>query len=125
MLPGSSLLIGSAAIGDWHIGSPAHPRSIAEGERRGYVLDGRARQVEPADFERFELIVGMDAGHVRELRRLQPDESAAEIGLFRDFDPAGARGLGLDDPYNLSPSEYAKMYDVIEPTCAALARSLT
>ena len=29
MLPGSSLLIGSAAIGDWHIGSPAHPRSIA------------------------------------------------------------------------------------------------
>ena len=125
MLSDASLLIGSAAIGDWHVGSPAHPRSIAEGERRGYALDGRARQVEPADFERFELIVGMDAGHVRELRRLGPDGSAAEIVLFRDLDPAGTRGLGLDDPYDLPPSEYAKMYDVIESTCAALARSLT
>ena len=125
MLPDGAVSVDSAGIGDWHLGDRAHPRSIDEGERRGYALDGRARQVAPADFERFDLLIGMDEGHVRELRRLRPAGSTAEIVLFRDLDPEGERGIDLDDPYNLPPSEYAKMYDVIEPTCAALARSLT
>ena len=124
LLPGGAVEIGSAGIGSWHVGARAHRHSIAEGERRGYALTGRARQLEPSDFERFDLLVGMDAGHVRELRRLRPAGSTAEITLFRDLDPASARGLDLEDPYDLPPSEYARMYDVIEPTCAALARSL-
>ena len=121
LLPAGSAEVDSAGTGSWHVGARAHRHSIAEGERRGYALTGRARQVEGVDFERFELLVGMDSGHLRELRRRQPAGSSAEIALFRDLDPASARGLDLVDPYDLPASDYARMYDVIEPTCAALA----
>ena len=128
MLPGGSAVrVDSAGIGSWHLGARAHPRSIAEGERRGYALVGRARQLESGDLERFDLIVGMDGGHVRELRRLHALHRvapAAGITLFRDLDPASETGLDLDDPYNLPASAYGQMYDVIEPTCAELAQAL-
>src|SRR5271165_3937485 len=51
----------SAGTGAWHVGSPPDARASAAAESRGVTLAGRARQVTAEDFERFELILAMDA----------------------------------------------------------------
>jgi len=48
------LLVASAGTGDWHAGMPPDRRAIAHAAKRGYDLTPlRARQVTPADFQRF------------------------------------------------------------------------
>src|SRR6476661_11226118 len=52
--------IDSAGTGGWHAGDPPDARATATARRRGIVLEGAARQVRPADFDRFDLLVAMD-----------------------------------------------------------------
>ncbi|MEO1239463.1 MAG: low molecular weight protein-tyrosine-phosphatase, partial [Pseudomonadota bacterium] len=59
--------VDSAGTGAWHIGNPPHSEAIAEGRRNGYDLKHlRARQFQPSDFTRFDLILGMDADNIND-----------------------------------------------------------
>ena len=46
----------SAGTGAWHVGSPPDARASAAASARGVSLQGAARQVSPADFERFDAV---------------------------------------------------------------------
>ncbi|NDF55778.1 MAG: hypothetical protein EB145_16580 [Proteobacteria bacterium] len=60
--PQLQLTIDSAGTHGYHVGDPPDPRSIAAGRARGYDLTTlRARQVERADFARFDWLLAMDA----------------------------------------------------------------
>ncbi|REV35411.1 low molecular weight phosphotyrosine protein phosphatase, partial [Mycobacterium tuberculosis] len=62
------------------------PRSVAEARRRGIEMHAHAaRQVRKSDFERFDLIIGMTAGHCTALRRLAPAGTAGKIHLFTEY----------------------------------------
>src|SRR5882762_10902346 len=51
----------SAGTHGYHIGEPPDPRAQASAAARGYDLGAlRARRVERADFERFDLVVAID-----------------------------------------------------------------
>jgi protein-tyrosine phosphatase len=53
--------IDSAGTLDYHAGSPPDHRSSHHASLRGYDLSAlRARQVQPLDFARFDLILAMD-----------------------------------------------------------------
>lgn len=96
---GLELEVDSAGTGDWHIGSPPDHRMTAAAERVGLTLDGAARQVTPADFERFDLLLVMDRTNLADVCALAPDEaSKAKVRLFRSFDP-DADGEEVPDPY--------------------------
>jgi len=85
---GLELDIDSAGTGSWHIGQPPHAESIAAGERSGLVIDGRARKVTVADFDRFNIIVAMDRANLKDLEALAPSkEMLAKVRLFRTYDP--------------------------------------
>jgi len=59
-----AIVADSAGTHDYHIGEPPDPRSQDAAAERGYDLSPlRARKVERADFQRFDLIVAMDRGH--------------------------------------------------------------
>ena len=62
--------IDSAGIGGWHIGDLPDKRMRVHARPRGYELTHRARKVRSADFEDFDLIVGMDASNVDDLCNL-------------------------------------------------------
>ncbi len=67
----------------------------------GYGLDHTARRFQPSWFSRLDLVVALDAGHLRALRRLAPTEQdAAKVGrLLRSYDPAADRAdLDVPDP---------------------------
>jgi protein-tyrosine phosphatase len=123
--------VDSAGTGDWHIGGLMDPRARAELTRRGYDGAGhRARQFEPSWFDRYDLVVAMDESNLARLRRAAPDAAAADrIVLLRRFDPALAghrdeRDLGVPDPYNGGPEEYALVFDLVQPAVRGLAEQL-
>ncbi len=92
----------SAGIGDWHVGYAPDARATEAAARRGVTLEGSARQVRPADFADFDLLLAMDRSNHAELRALAPDAAAeAKVHMLREFDPesAGAPDLDVPDPY--------------------------
>lgn len=124
----------SAGTGGWHVGEAPDPRARAAARSRGIALEGAARQVEPEDFERFDLIVAMDRSNLANLRRLAPDAQArAKIRLLREFDPAlrGARAAGdvevgvlgdldVPDPYYEGAQGFEIVLDLVEAACEGL-----
>ena len=69
--PELELTIGSAGTADYHVGSSPDARSQEAARRRKYDMSAlRARQIEPQDFARFDLILAMDRSNWLELRQL-------------------------------------------------------
>ena len=117
--------IDSAATGAWHIGEQADDRTRAAGERRGFCVDSIARQVVLADFERFDYLVAMDAGHVRELERMAPTrEARSKVRLLRSFDPASPAGAAVPDPYYGGADGFEEVLDICEAGCRGLLAEL-
>lgn len=116
---GLSVTVDSAGTGGWHAGELPDERARAEGARRGYALTHRARAVEPADFERFDLVLAMDRGHLRALQDRAPAAARARIQLFRAFDP-GPGEPDVADPYYDGPDAFVEMFDVIEDAMPGL-----
>jgi protein-tyrosine phosphatase len=119
--------IDSAGTGDWHVGDAPDPRATEAARRRGTVLEGAARQVTPADFQDFDLLLAMDATNLHELRQRAPDDAArAKVRLLREFDPASADALDLDvpDPYYGGPHGFDTVLDLVEAACAGLLEEI-
>src|SRR5271157_6473662 len=51
------VVLDSAGTGAWHMGSAPDARAREAAAERGIELSGRARQVRPADFETFDLVL--------------------------------------------------------------------
>jgi protein-tyrosine phosphatase len=117
------LTLDSAGTGGWHVGSAPDARASAAARARGVDLEGTARQVARADFERFDLILAMDRSNLRDLKELAPDEAARQrVRLLREFDPASAGGSDLDvpDPYYGGPGGFDEVLDLVQAACAGL-----
>ena len=117
----------SAGTGAWHVGSPPDERASAAAAARGIAMRGVARQVRAEDFERFDLLLAMDAENHRDLRALAPDaKAAAKVRLLREFDPASAGAVSLDvpDPYYGGSDGFARVLDLVEAACAGLLAEL-
>src|SRR5205807_7880461 len=84
--PELDLEVDSAGTAAYHVGEPTDPRTREAGARRGYDLAApRARIVEPADFERFDLILAMDREIHRVLLRRAPRAAHPRLRLFMEF----------------------------------------
>jgi protein-tyrosine phosphatase len=119
--------VDSAGTGGWHAGEPPDERATAAAHRRGIVLEGAARQVRPADFEAFDLLVAMDRRNLRELQALAPDDEAREkVRLLREFDPAtaGAPDVDVPDPYYGGERGFEDVLDMVEASCRGLIAEL-
>jgi low molecular weight protein-tyrosine phosphatase len=123
--------VDSAGLGGWHVGENADRRALAVLRAQGYSCDHRARRFEVAWFDTRDLVVALDGGHLRRLRRLAPDEAAAgRIRLLRSFDPAsagsggsrdsGGTDLDVPDPYYGSGAEFEHCLALVEAACLGL-----
>jgi protein-tyrosine phosphatase len=71
-----------------------------------------ARQVRRADFERFDLIIGMTAQHCAALRRLAPAGTAHKVHLFTEF-AEGVEG-DVPDPWYGGQQAFVEVFDLID-----------
>jgi protein-tyrosine phosphatase len=122
--PELTLEIDSAGTAGYHIGDPPDARSQAAALRRGYDMSPlRARIVEAADFERFDLILAMDTNNFEVLRRRAPAEYRERVRLFLEFAP----DCGLDevpDPYYGGPTGFEQVLDLVEEASRGLLAQL-
>lgn len=115
----------SAGTAGWHVGAPADPRSAAELARRGVPLEHRARRFAAADFDRFDLILAMDAQNLADLRALAPGPAAAgRVRLLREFDPDADGDRAVPDPYYGGADGFATVFDMVEAACRGLMEHL-
>ncbi|MEU1939173.1 low molecular weight protein-tyrosine-phosphatase [Streptomyces coeruleorubidus] len=113
--------VDSAGTGGWHEGDDADPRTVAVLAENGYATAHTARQFQPSWFSRLDLVVALDAGHLRALRRLAPTEQDAQkVRLLRSYDPAAGDDLDVPDPYYGGAEGFAECLEMVEAASAGL-----
>lgn len=120
---GDRFEVDSAGLGNWHVGDLADPRTRKVGSRHGVPVKSVARQIQPSDFERFDLILAMDRGHLQDLRALCPPKQREKIRLMREWDPQEP-GADVDDPYYGGLDGFEHMFEVLSLSCRKLLDEL-
>ncbi|MFL7905854.1 low molecular weight protein-tyrosine-phosphatase [Azospirillum argentinense] len=121
---GDHVYVDSAGTHGYHVGELPDPRSIKVARQRGVDISClRARQVMPADFERFDIILALDHGHLGELKRLAPAEKRDRVQLFLDF-TTDLKGQDVPDPYYGDEEQFTQALDVIDVGIQALLKEV-
>lgn len=116
--------VDSAGLYDGHVGEAPDVRARAVALAHGYDLSAlRAREFEDDDLERFDLILGMDRGHVHDLRIRAGRAHRDRVRLFLDYSP-DMKGVSVPDPYGRDAEDYRRAFEMIEAGCAALVDGL-
>ncbi|HET6546468.1 MAG TPA: low molecular weight protein-tyrosine-phosphatase [Rhodanobacteraceae bacterium] len=114
--------VASAGTEDYHVGAQADPRAIAVAEAAGYAMAAhRARQVQPADFGRYDLLLGMDRVNLRRLERMRSDprpDTTCRPELFLRH--AGIEPIELPDPYYGGTHDFELALELARRGIAAL-----
>jgi protein-tyrosine phosphatase len=116
--------VDSAGTHDYHVGAPPDLRAQQHALRRGYDLSAlRARQVNVADFERFDLVLAMDEQNLERLQRLCPPARRKRLRLLMSF--AGVPGRTVvPDPYYGGVGHFDEVLDLVERACDGLVAEL-
>lgn len=121
---GSDIEVESAGTHGYHLNQPPDWRAVQAARRRGIDLSSlRARQIQFADFERFDLILAMDRQNLATLHKLAPSMYRHRIRLLMEFAPE----LGLDevpDPYYGDTKGFEEMLDLLEQVSVKLLEEL-
>ena len=114
------LEIDSAGTSGFHNGAPPDERSVATARSRGIHVTGRSRQLVPADLERFDHVIVMDAQNLADAERmLSRSGGSARVSLLRAWDPDGGPG-DVPDPYYGGATGFEDVHDIVERSCERL-----
>ena len=120
---GDQLLITSAGTGGWHEGEPMDPRTSAALRRAGFPDHPHiAHQISRRGLREIDLVVALDGGHRKELRKLGADPS--RLVLLRSFDPSAGAGADVPDPYYGDDDGFDDCLAMITRSCRGLIAAL-
>ena len=112
--------IASAATSSEEIGNPVYPPARRKLAEHGISCAGKtARQLTRADYDRWDLLIGMDQANLRNMRRLFPEDPGQKLHLLMDYT---ARPGQVADPWYTGDFE-ATWRDVLEG-CQGLLQKL-
>jgi len=116
--------IDSAGTHDYHIGAPPDARTQVAAQRRGYDMSMlRGRQVEQADFSRFDYVLAMDEANLSILKRLYPSNARAHLGLFLEFAERHDE-REVPDPYYGGAEGFEHVLNMVEDAANGLLQHL-
>ena len=112
------MLTDSCGTHGYHVGHPPDPRAIETAGRRGFDLtDLRARTIRADDFDRFDLLLAMDRGHLGMMQAMAPADARGSTHLFLEvMGPGGP--TDVPDPYYSGQSAFDHALDLIEEASA-------
>lgn len=116
--------VDSAGTAGWHQGRAPDPRTVIAAKKRGFDLSPlRARQVNHADFAKFDYILAMDGENLRDLLLLKPENYPGHLGLFLEF------GVQQDcrsvpDPYHGGEAGFELVLDLVEEAAYGLLQTI-
>ncbi|MCP3963971.1 MAG: low molecular weight phosphotyrosine protein phosphatase [bacterium] len=117
----SKIHVDSAGTIGYHTGEPADLRMQEAAARREIPLASVSRQIERADFDRFDLIIAMDRENLRDLRALDSHREG-QLRLFSEFLPPGS-AADVPDPY-YGQAGFDRVIDIVEQGCPAILEHL-
>lgn len=108
--------IASAATSAEEIGNPVYPPAKRELAAHGIGCKGKtARQICRADYDRWDLLIGMENYNIRNMLRVFGSDPESKIRLLLSFAGSGAE---IDDPWYTG--RFSEVYAQIETGCRAL-----
>ncbi len=115
-------VIDSAGLIDYHEGELPDTRMRAAALRRGYKLTHRSRPVSTADFDRFDLIVGMDGRNRERLLHLAPTPAhRRKVVLMGEYlTQADNTTPYIPDPYYGTETDFRHVVAILEDACDGL-----
>lgn len=118
--------VDSAGTHAYHVGNPPDERSQRHALQRGIDLSTqRARQVAPADFERFDLLLAMDWDNLALLEDACPDPRyRPRLRLLMSYAPTAGSPV-VPDPYAGGAAGFERVLDLINAACDGLVDSLS
>ncbi|MBL8011386.1 MAG: low molecular weight phosphotyrosine protein phosphatase [Flavobacteriales bacterium] len=118
---GLEVVTDSAGTSHFHTGEAPDRRAREAMRRHGIdISDLRARQVVAEDFERFDLLLAMDASNLRDLHALAPSEALrAKAVLMMDFAP-GHAWREVPDPYYGGDEGFDEVYHMLDEAVTGL-----
>jgi protein-tyrosine phosphatase len=125
---GKEVQLDSAGTGAWHIGNPPDSRSIAIAQSYGVDISRqKARQLQVADFARFDLICAMDRQNLADIEAFRAANleasDHAEVRLLLDFAPDGI-GQDVPDPYYGDGSDFLHVWTLVNQAMPSLFSAL-
>ena len=79
-------VIASAATSDEELGNPVYPPARKKLAEHGISCDGKtARQLTKADYADYDLLICMDNGNMRDMRRLFGSDPERKLRMLMDF----------------------------------------
>ena len=116
--------VDSAGTGGWHAGEAPDPRAIRCARGHGVDISGlRARQLQPADFLRFDYILCADAANLRDARRIAAPEQRHRAVLWLPWAGLEERA-DVPDPYTGGPAEFELAWRLLDRAAQATAGRL-
>ena len=116
--------IDSAGTHDYHIGEAPDARTQLAARKRGYDMSQlRGRQVESADFKRFDYVLAMDEANLAILEHLRPSDAESHLGLFLHFAERHTE-REVPDPYFGGADGFERVLDMVEDAAAGLLRHI-
>ena len=92
------LLVASAAATREEIGNDIYPPMKRALQESGYRCEPHAaRQTVRADYDRYDLLIGMDTENLYDMKRIYGGDPEGKISLLRSW--AGEPGMEIDDPW--------------------------
>ncbi|MBI3346773.1 MAG: low molecular weight phosphotyrosine protein phosphatase [Burkholderiales bacterium] len=121
---GLDVEVDSAGTHGYHVGDPPDGRSQAHALRRGYDLSPlRARQLQAEDFQRFDLVLAMDADNLAYATRLCPPAQRHRLKLLMNYAPQAGKHH-VPDPYYGGEAGFEEVLDLVETACDGLVAYL-
>ena len=113
--------IASAATSDEEHGNPVYPPARRKLADHGIGCEGKhARQLTRADYDRWDLLIGMDDSNLRNMRRICGGDPQGKIHALMDYTDRPGQ---VADPWYTGDFE-ATWQDVLEG-CQGLLKELT
>ena len=114
------ILIDSAGTHDYHVGRPPDKRAQRAALQRGYDMSMLCgRQVEVADFERFDYVLAMDRDNLAILQHLCPENRRERLGLFLQY-ASRHEEREVPDPYYGEGGGFERVLDMVEDAAEGL-----
>lgn len=100
-------------------GNPVYPPAKEELRRHGISCEGkRAVQLIPADYDEYDLIIGMDGANIRNMHRLFGGDPKGKIKKLLDY----ADGGDISDPWY--SGDFETTYKDVCKGCEGLIKSI-
>ena len=116
--------VDSAGILSYHQGEQADPRMRMHASRHGYHITHLSRPVRRSDVFDFDLILGMDAANIEDLREMAPSlDVLPKIRLVTDYSSLPDVNE-VPDPYYGGSEGFERTIRLLEDACEGIVREL-